>query len=54
MGAPKWGLRVLVLNCAQLPTIVTILLRKFLYKSAQKATNVHNCRLLCTSALSPY
>ena len=54
MGALKWGLKVLVLNCAQLPTIVIILRRKSLYKSAQKATNVHNCRRLCTSALSPH
>ena len=43
------GLRVLVLNCPQLPTIVIICDANSLYERAQKATNVHNCRQLRTS-----
>ena len=54
MGALKWGLKVLVLNCAQLPTSVIIFSRKFLCNSARKATNVHNCRRLRTSAVTPH
>ena len=40
---------ILVLNCPHLPTIVIMLQRNSLYKRAQQATNVHNCRRLCTS-----
>ena len=58
MGALKWGLRVLVFNCPQLPTVVIILQRKFPsqkgpkgHKSAQLQTIV---RKLPRVALSPH
>ena len=46
MGSLKWGLRVLVLNSPQLPTIVIILRRKFLSfcQRTQAAT------IMCTIA----
>ena len=44
MGALKWGLKVLVLDCPHLPAILIILRRNSLYKRAQKATKMYNCR----------
>ena len=46
----KWALKVLVLNCPRLPTIVVILRRQFLLESGPKRPQkVHNCRRLCTN-----
>ena len=49
MGALKWGLRILVLNCAQLPTSVVIATKIPLqkrpkgHKCAQLQTIAHEC-----------
>ena len=49
-GLSKWGLKALVHNCPQSPTIVVILQLKFpLERGPKKATKVHNCRRLCAN-----
>ena len=56
-GLSKWGLKVLVHNCPRLPTILSILRRKFPLergpKGPRKCTTVDDCAQIAESGLKP-